>query len=163
MRSPALLAFALTCACAPTVEGPVEQQRVTDQADAVRLTAQLRALPGVVGAEVILHRAARDPLSLAAPSPASASIVLVVDDRADSSKLEASSRVLVRALVPEIEPTVVVEVGARRAQLAAVGPFTVEAASKSRLKATFVAALAIIFGLAAWIATIYYRRGKSAQ
>lgn len=152
-------------ACAPTVDGPVEHQHALDQADSARLTAQLSVLPGVVHAEVILHRPARDPLSLAAPTPATSSIVLVVDDRADRPKLEASSRVLVRALAPAVEPTVFVEVGARRARLAAVGPFTVEAGSKSRLKATFVVALAIIAGLAGWIASIYWRqrRGNSAQ
>ena len=48
-------------------------------------------------------------------------------------------------------------------QLLTVGPFTVEAASKSRLKAAFVIALAIIAALAGWIASIYYRRGNSAQ
>jgi hypothetical protein len=156
----AILLLAIV-ACAPTVDGPVERQAAIDRDDAAHLGAQLGALPGVVRAEVILHRPARDPLSLAPPTPATASIVLIVDDRAETAKLERFTRVLARA--NSVEPTVVIDVGAHRAELASVGPFTVEARSKSRLKATFVIALALIAGLAGWIATLYYRRGNSAQ
>jgi len=154
--------FALLAACAPTVEGPVERQAAVDRADSARLTAQLVALPGVVHAEVILHRPARDPLSLAAPAPGSSSLVIVVDDRADRTRIDTSARSLARAIAPAIEPTVVVEVGAHRADLATVGPFTVEAASRGPLKAALAVALALIAALAGWLAWTY-RRGNSAQ
>ena len=146
----AILVTLLT-ACAPVVDGPVERQAAIDRADGARLTAQLGALPGVVRAEVILRRPVRDPLALAPPPPPASSIVLIVDDRADRPRLDAAARQLSRAIAP-IDPTVIVEVGATRADLAKVGPFTVEASSKSALKGTLAIALAVIAALAGWIA-----------
>lgn len=152
-----LLFVLALAACAPTVDGPAERQVAADRDDAARLTAQLGALPGVVRAEVILHRPARDPLSLAAPAAPTASLVIVVDDRADRPQIAASARTLVRAVAPAAEPAVVVEVGARRAELAKVGPFTVEAASRGGLRATLALALAAIAVLAGWLAWTYRR------
>ena len=43
-------------ACAPTIDGPVEQQRAIDQNDATRLGKQLSQLPGAVHADVTLRR-----------------------------------------------------------------------------------------------------------
>jgi hypothetical protein len=157
----AVLAF-VCAACAPAVDGPTERQRVVDRAVADRVTAQLTALPGVVRAEVILHRAVADPLAVAPAAAATASLVVIVDDRADRARLAVHARSLARAAAPEIEPTIVIEVGATRAELATVGPFTVETGSKRALKATLVFALAAIAALAAWIAWCY-RRGSSAQ
>jgi len=157
-----VVTLALLAACAPTVDGPVEKQAAVDRADSDRLTAQLVALPGVVRAEVILHRPARDPLSPAAPAAPSSSIVIIVDDRADRAHIDVSARALTRAIAPTIDPTVVVEVGAHRAELAKVGPFTVEAASRGPLKAALAIALVLIVALAGWIAWTY-RRGNSAQ
>jgi hypothetical protein len=148
-------------ACAPTVDGPVERQRAADRADAERLRAQLTALPGVARAEVIVQRPARDPLATVAPAPAAASLVIVVDDRADRANVETAARALSHAIVP-VEPTVVVEVGVERPELAAVGPFRVVASSRGPLKAVLAGALAIIAALAGWIAWSY-RRGNSAQ
>ena len=153
----AAILVGVLAACAPEVAGPVEQQATADRADSSRLTAQLAALPGVVRAEVILHRPARDPLSLAAPAPPASSIVVIVDDRADRPAIESSTRALTKALAPVVEPTVVVEVGATRAELAKVGPFTVEASSKGALKGTLAVALALIAALAGWIAWTYRR------
>src|SRR5688572_3804208 len=99
-------------ACAPTIDGPVEKQRAADTLDAARLTSQLSALPGVERAEVMLRRAVRDPLSTAAPAPSSISIVIVVDDKADRARIDASARALAKALVA-VEPTIVVDVGAK--------------------------------------------------
>jgi hypothetical protein len=147
-----LVLVAVLASCAPSVDGPVQQQAADDRADSARLTAQLAALPGVVRAEVILHRPARDPLSLAAPAPPASSIVVIVDDRADRAKIEATARSLARALAPATDPTVVVDVGAHRAELAKVGPFSVEASSKSALKGTLAIALGLIATLAAYIA-----------
>ena len=156
-------AFALLIltGCAPTVDGPVERQRALDRADGAQLAAQLVALPGVVKSEVILHRAASDPL---APVPAQpgAAIVVIVDDRADRAAIGDRARELAKAVAPELAPTVVVEVGAERPELARVGPFRVVESSRAALRATLIAGLVVILALAAWVAR-GYRRGKSAQ
>lgn len=159
MRS---LVLALLVACAPVVDGPAAQGAAADRADGDRLAAQVAALSGVVRAEVVLRRPVRDPLAAAAPAAPTSSIVIVVDDRADRAHVDASARTLARAIAPGIEPAIVVEVGATRAELASVGPFTVEAASQRPLKVTLALALAVIAALAAWIAWTY-RRGNSAQ
>ena len=155
MRTAILVA--VLAACAPAVDGPVERQAAVDRADSARRTTQLVAQPGVVRAEVILHRPAGDPLSLAAPAAPASSIVLIVDDRADRARIETTTRSLTRALAPAVDPTIVVEVGATRADLAKVGPFTVEASSKGVLKGTLAIALAVIAALAGWIAWTYRR------
>jgi hypothetical protein len=147
----------LACACAPVVDGPVEKQRAIDRADGDRLALQIGALPGVVRADVMLRRAVRDPLATTAPTTPVSSAIVIVDDRADRSKIEQRAQQLAHAIAPEIEPTVIVEVGATRAELAKVGPFTVEASSKNRLKAVLAVALAIIAALAGWIAYVSRR------
>jgi hypothetical protein len=177
-----LLPLALAiAACAPVVDGPAERQRALDREDGARLAAQLAVLPGVVRAEAVVRRAVHDPLapgraastaSTAAPA-AAASLAIVVDDRADRAAIAGAARTLARAIVPAAAPAIVVEVGAIRPRLAQVGPFTVEAASQAPLKATLVAALALIAALAAWIAwtalgrsrprRLGQRRGNSAQ
>jgi len=156
------LGVGLGLGCAPAVDGPVERQRAADRLDGAQLTAQLAALPGVVRAEVALHRPAVDPLATTPAARASASLVLVVDDRADRAALTAHARTLARATAPGVEPAIIVEVGAIRPTLARVGPFTVEARSQAALKATLAVALALIAGLAGWLAYAQ-RRGNSAQ
>jgi hypothetical protein len=155
----------LLLACAPSVDGPVERQRASDREDGSRLSAQLGALPGVIRAEVVLRRAARDPLATAAPVAPAASLVVIVDDLADRAATLATARTLSRAIAPELEPTIVVEVGGRRPRLAKVGPFTVEAASRDGLRATLAIGLALLAALAAWAAWSFarQRRGSSAQ
>lgn len=153
----AVLAAVLT-ACAPVVDGPVEKQATLDHTDEQRLTTQLVALPGVTRAEVVLRRAVRDPLATLPPPTSAASIVLVVDDKADRPRLEAAARSLARTLAPDTDPTIVVEVGARRAALARVGPFTVDAASKPALKATLAIILTLLAALAAYVAWTSRRR-----
>jgi hypothetical protein len=154
------LLLALLVACAPVVDGPAERQRAADTSDAARVTAQLAALPGVVRAEVLLRRPAADPF--AKPAPAAASLVIVVDDQTDRAAITAAARALARAAAPEIEPVIVVEQGAVRPALAKVGPFTVEAGSKTPLKAALGIALALIVALAAWLAVTSARRPGSA-
>lgn len=146
------LVLVTVVACAPAVDGPVEQGRAADSIDAQRLTAQLAVLPGVARAEVVLTRPVRDPLSTAAPPSPTASLVIVVDDKTDTARLSATARALVRAIAPTAEPTIVVEVGATRAELSSVGPFIVEQSSKAPLKAALAAALALIAALAGFIA-----------
>ncbi|HWU85687.1 MAG TPA: hypothetical protein VN253_00320, partial [Kofleriaceae bacterium] len=133
-----------------------------------RLAAQLAAIPGVVRAEVVLRRGIRDPLAAPAadssiPAAAGASIVVIIDDGADPAAISSTAGSLLRALAPELQPAIVVEVGAPRPHLAKVGPFTVEAASRTPLRAALAAALALIVALAGWIAWTAHRRGNSAQ
>lgn len=142
----------LVAACAPQIDGPVEHQRTVDRDDSTRLASQLSQLPGAVRAEVTLHRPMFDPLSETA-TPASAAVLVVIDDKADRRAIERSAVSLVRGSAPEIaEPSIVVEVGAVRAQLATVGPFAVEASSKPRIVAAFAIALALIAALAGLVA-----------
>lgn len=148
----ALLVVVACVACAPQIDGPIERQRAIDRDDSTRLAAQLAQLPGAVRAEVTLHRPAVDPLTEAA-TPASAAVLVVVDDKADRRAIQSSAIALVRGTAPEIgEPAIVVELGAVRPELARVGPFTVEARAKPRIVATFAIALALIALLAGVIA-----------
>jgi type III secretory pathway lipoprotein EscJ len=146
-----ILALVVVIACAPTIDGPVDQQRARDAADAAHVSAQLAALPGAVRADVTLHRAVHDPLG---PSqPASAAVLVVVDDHTDRGAIERDARALVHGTAPDIaDVQVAVEVGAVRPQLAKVGPFTVEAHTRPRLVALLAALLAAVAGLAGWIA-----------
>jgi len=147
----AIVVLLVLVSCAPTVDGPVEKQRAFDRADADLLRAQLAALPGVTRAEVVLRRPVRDPLSTTTPSSATASIVLVIEEHIDRQRLETSAHSLARAFT-DVEPTIVIEATAPRADLAKLGPFTVDAKSKGPLKATLAAGFAIIAALASWIA-----------
>jgi type III secretory pathway lipoprotein EscJ len=142
----------LLVACAPQIDGPLERQRALDRDDSARLAAQLAQLPGAVRADVTLHRPTVDPLSETV-TPASAAVLIVVDDKADRRALERSAVSLVRGTAPEIaEPAIVVEVGAVRPELATVGPFSVEARSKPRIIAAFGIALSLIAALAGFVA-----------
>ena len=146
-----ILALLVVIACAPQIDGPLEQQRARDASDAAALAVQLAALPGAVHADVTLHRLVHDPLG--ASQPAAAAVVVIVDDKADRTAIERATRVLLRGTAPDIaDPQVAIEVGATRPQLAKVGPFTVEASSKGRLVALLAAALGLIAALAGWIA-----------
>lgn len=149
MRILALLV--VIASCAPTIDGPIDRQRARDAVDATRVSAQLAALPGTVRADVTLHRAVTDPLG---PSqPASAAALIVVDDRADRAAIERTARALLHGTAPEItDAQIAVEVGAVRPQLAKVGPFTVEAHTRPRLVAALALMLALVAGLAGWIA-----------
>jgi type III secretory pathway lipoprotein EscJ len=142
-----ILALLVLVACAPTIDGPVDQQRARDAADAAGVSAQLAALPGAVRADVTLHRAVHDPLG---PSqPASAAVLVVVDDHADRAAIERTARSLMHGTAPDItDPQIAVEVGAVHPQLAKVGPFTVTASTKPRLVALLAALLAAVAGLA---------------
>lgn len=147
----ALVIVALV-ACAPSIDGPVERQRTIDREDSQRLAAQLAQLPGAVRADVTLHRPIVDPLTEVA-TPASAAILIVVDDKADRAAIERSARALARGTAPEIsEPAIAIELGAVRPALATVGPFSVEARSKRRVVFAFAITLALVVMLAGYIA-----------
>ena len=146
------LGIVLLVACAPQIDGPIDRQRAIDRDDSTRLAAQLAQLPGAVRADVALHRPAYDPLTGAA-TPASAAVLVVVDDVADRTAIKRSAIALVHGSAPEIaEPSIVVELGARRPVLARVGPFSVTAGTRPALVATLATACALVALLAAWIA-----------
>ena len=84
---------------------------------------------------------------------------MIVDDRADRAAVAAAARTLARAVVAA-EPAIVVEVGAVRPEVAALGPFTVGAASKGPLKLVLGGAFAAILVLAGWLAHAH-RRARS--
>ena len=110
----------MVVACAPHVDGPVDRARAIDRADGDRLAAELRELPGAVGAAVALHRPVHDPFSGAIDAP-SAAVLVTIDDRADRAAVTTTATRLVHAIAPEITaPTVVVEIGAHRPVLASV-------------------------------------------
>jgi len=158
------LLLAALIGCAPTVDGPVERQRAADLADGDRLALELAALPGAISAHATLRRPVADPLALAPPSPAGAAVLVVIDDRADRAATARDARALVRAAAPEIAaPEIVVEVGAPRAELAKVGPFTVEAGSRGLLRGVLGALLAAIAALAGYVALSAAGRGRAAR
>ena len=157
-----LVVAIVLAACAPTVDGPTDRQRAGDRADAIRLSAQLDALPGVVRSEIVVRRPVADPLTTQPAAPATASLVIIIDDRADKAAIGKTALSLFHAIEPGLEPTIVVEVGAIRPTLAKVGPFTVEARSRGPLRAVLAGALGIIAVLAGWLA-FRYRRGSRTQ
>lgn len=140
--------------CAPVVDGPAETQRAVDRGEGDRLAVQLASLPGVVRTDVIVRRPARDPLSRETTvAPATASIVVIVDEQTDKAATVDAVKRLAGAAAPGIEPAIVVEVGATRPVMAKLGPFTVEARSRRPLQialAIVLALLASISGAVAW-------------
>ena len=139
-------------ACAPQIDGPVEHQRAADRDDSARLAGQLAELPGAVRADVTLHRPITDPLTQV-HTPGSAAVTLIVDDRADRAALAASARDLVHATAPQIpSPSIAVELGATRPELAHLGPFTVEAHTKRRLQLLLALLFSALALSAGWIA-----------
>ena len=142
----------LLVACAPVVYGPVEKQLATDRSDGDRLAVQLSALPGVVRSEVMLRRPVRDPLGVEPAGAPSASIVVIIDDRADRTAMLATAKQLARGTLPGVEPAVVVEVGAVRPVMAKLAPFTVEASSKAPLKIALAIVFALLAALSGWVA-----------
>lgn len=161
MRGSGVVFAVVIAACAPVVDGPAEQARAADAADGDRLGAQLAALPGAWSAHATLHRAVRDPLS-GETSPASAAVLVVIDDHTDRSATQRAAEALVHGAAPEIAaPIVLVEIGAPRPELAGVGPFRVAKASRTPLLATLAVCLLAIAALA--LALARAQRGKSAQ
>jgi type III secretory pathway lipoprotein EscJ len=145
------LAFVVV-ACAPPVDGPAERARTADAQDGAALERALAALPGATSAHAVLHRGFHDPLA-GTDAPASAAVLVVVDDRANVSDVEAAAKRLVHAAAPDIAaPEVIVAVGAHRPELARVGPFTVDARSKRLLAGVLVAGLALVAALAGYVA-----------
>jgi type III secretory pathway lipoprotein EscJ len=162
-------AVAISAACAPLVDGPIDHQRALDREDSDRLTAQLTQLPGVVAASVALHHATRDPLAVTGPSPATFSAVIAVDDQAAPDAIRAATTRLAHAALPELPAgsTLPIEVNVvvHRPTMAKVGPFSVEDSSRGPLKLTLVLACLAIAALAGVVARNVrrHRLGNSAQ
>jgi len=166
-----VLAMAIPAGCAPLIDGPIERQRAIDREDGDRLAAQLAQLPGVVGATVVLHHAVRDPLAMSPATAATFSAVIATDDQAAPDALRAATARLAHAAVPELPElpaeALVIELNlaVHRPVLARLGPFRVEQASRTPLKAVAALGCLAIAGLAgtlAWRAR-RHRLGSSAQ
>lgn len=163
-----VLAMAIPAGCAPLIDGPIERQRAIDREDGDRLAAQLAQLPGVVGATVVLHHAVRDPLAVSPATAATFSAVIATDDQAAPDALRAATARLAHAAVPELpQEALVIELNlaVHRPVLARLGPFRVEQASRTPLKAVGALGCLAIAGLAgtlAWRAR-RHRLGSSAQ
>jgi type III secretory pathway lipoprotein EscJ len=161
-----LVVGVVLAACAPSVDTPAEHQRAIDAADSARLSTQLAALPGAWSAHATLVRPIEDPLSPSqtkSKSKASAAVLVVIDDKADRAAIGDAVGKLVHGVAPEITaPDIVITQGEPRAELARVGPFSVERSSRRALIITLAIALAAIAALALGLAS-YARRGNSAQ
>lgn len=163
--------MAIPAGCAPLIDGPIERQRAIDREDGDRLAAQLAQLPGVVGATVVLHHAVRDPLAATPPTAAMFSAVIATDDQAAPDALRAAATRLARAAVPELPDVpagalaIELNITVRRPVLAQLGPFRVEQASRTPLKAVLALGCLAIFGLAGTLAlhARRHRLGNSAQ
>ena len=152
-----VFAVALLAACAPSVDGPAEQQRTTDRVDATLVQMQLATLPGTISANVVVYRPIVDPLAPAASARTpSVSAVILVDDATDRPAVTRDATALLRAIAPS--PSLVVAPVVHRPLLAQVGPFTVAASSRNALRATLAVALAAIALLAGWVALTARRR-----
>jgi type III secretory pathway lipoprotein EscJ len=130
-----------------------------DDADARRIEVQLAAVPGIAAAHAIVRRPFRDPLvrTTTPPVPATASILIVVDPRADRAAVTATATDLATAALPDVAPAAIRQVvvpAAATATLASasVGPFDVAPGSRRPLIATLVVALVAILALAGWTA-----------
>lgn len=158
LRRMRALWFLAISACAPIVDAPTERARTADREDAAQLSVQLRSLPGIATAEVMLRRSVRDPLTGSAPAPY-ASAVIVVDTPFYRSSSEAGAIRLIRAAVPEVErPEILVEVGRPPPKMASVGPFQVATGTKPRLMATLIVGLLLIAMLAGYVAYLARRQ-----
>lgn len=100
--------LAVVVACAPHVDGPVEQQRTRDRADASALEREL-VHSGARQAHVALARPTVDPFT-GARSAGAAGAVLVVDGPDQIAPITRAATVLLHAAVPDVEPVLAVQV-----------------------------------------------------
>lgn len=160
------IAVAISTGCAPTVDGPLERQRAVDREDGARLAALLAQLPGVATADVVLHRAMRDPLSLSPPTAVAFHAVITLDAPARRDAICAATERLARAALPDLAaPAIEVHDAPARDAVVRVGPFRVEASSRAPLRAVLAAACLAIAALAGALARGAWRHrlGSSAQ
>jgi type III secretory pathway lipoprotein EscJ len=159
------LAGVLASGCdGPLVSTPASHASQRDELDGARLAAQLRTLPGVASASVVVRRPAPDPLapssSASSVPPASAGILVVGPEAA-----QAPARALAQAALPELTPAaialVVVPAPGATAEVAKVGPFWVARRSRAALVGALVGALGIIAGLALTLAARERRRAAA--
>lgn len=159
------LALALLVACGGADDwSPEAGQRRALAASAETLAVHLETLPGVRDASVVIDAPLADPLGPAAPAPPPrASIVLALADGADAAALERAARDAVAGAVVGLDPAqvTVASAPAPRPPRSRVGPFEVAPGSRAPLVATLALALALIAGLAGWIAWTAIRQRRA--
>jgi hypothetical protein len=104
--------LACLVACAPHIDGPLDQQHARDRADAAVLERELGHLTGVRAAHVALSRVATDPFT-GARTAQFAGAVLLVDARTDLQDTSRAATVLLHGVAPDIEPAIAVQIAAR--------------------------------------------------
>ncbi len=164
----AALAISASAGCAPAIDGPIERQRAVDRDDGDRLAIQLAQLPGVVTATVVLHHAMRDPLAVTPAAAATFSAVITTDDQADPAAIRGATARLARAALPELAataPAIEINASVHRPSVAKLGPFWVEQASRTPLRAALALGCVMIAGLAGALAlrARRHRRGNTPQ
>jgi type III secretory pathway lipoprotein EscJ len=162
----ALLVLVLVLgACNAHVDSPADEHAAGDRARGAALAAQLQTLPGVARASAIVETPFADPLAPDTHAPPSASIAIAAATGADPAAIERDARRLAAAAIHADPAAIAVAIEAPPAapELARVGPFEVSARSKTALTITLVGALALIAGLAAWIAWTHRLRGTRPQ
>lgn len=165
----AALAISASAGCAPAIDGPIERQRAIDRDDGDRLAIELAQLPGVVTATVVLHHAMRDPLAVTPATAATFSAVITTDDQADLAAIRGATARLARAALPELAataaPAIEINASVHRPIVAKVGPFWVEQASRTPLRAALALGCVMIAGLAGALAlrARRHRRGNTPQ
>lgn len=140
----------VTCGCdRDLVPSPHARHDAEDVADARRLEQQLAALPSVSRASVVVHRPFVDPLEPQRDvQPARASVLLV-----STADLESTVKQLATAALPDVPVSIViVPPSPPPVKTATVGPFVVAEGSRRALQATLAIALALIAGLAGYVA-----------
>jgi hypothetical protein len=122
-----------------------------------------------VTATIVLHHAMRDPLAVVPATAATFSAVITIDDQADPAAIRSATARLARAVLPELAATAAPEIeinaGVHRPSVGKVGPFWVEQASRTPLRAALALGCAMIAGLAGALAlrARHHRRGNMAQ
>jgi hypothetical protein len=131
------------------VPSPEARHDAQDVADAKRLEAQLAAIPGVTTASVVVHRPFVDPLApVQAPIAPSASVVVV-----GTGDVEPMVQHVAAAVLPDVPMSILVAPPVPPpVKTAKVGPFVVAEDSRRALQATLGIALALIAGLAGYVA-----------
>jgi len=163
-----IIAVLAVAACHAHVDGPADDHAARDRGAGVELALHLRTLPGVIAASAIVHTPWQDPL---APTPAptvagadhaSASIAITAASGVDAARLERDARRLAAAALAT-DPgalTIAVEPVEAPATTSKVGPFEVAPSSRGALTLTLLLALAVIAGLAVWVAALQLKKRR---
>lgn len=157
IRSAFVLAIVLASCQGPEDWSPAAEHRRESAQRAAALATHLETLPGIAHASVILDEPVADPLAPPAPAaPPRASIVLALAPGAHADTATADARRAVTAALPALDD-------AHLSIIAAPAPAAPR--KPDRLLVPLAIALAVIIGLAGWIAVIQlrHRRGMIPQ